>query len=277
MNQLVLCFKWFYERLPIFSHIAFICFLFWVFYPVDESQDEKPKPTVSIEEADIMDLMLESKYENVLSASFSTQDRSSGSSQEDRSSSSNQANQDHISSSNINSVEKEVSVQSVVPQEKEVSIQSVVPQEKEVSLDAAEVEAVPVLSTDVLSQYKSIEVVATGYSPTFESTGKNPDHPEFGITYSGVRVLRDPISISTIAADLSVFPLGTVLYVPGYGYGVVSDIGSAIKGNKIDLYYDTKEHVYDQWGKKQLEVYIVEQGDGEMSEETLNELSRKYK
>lgn len=270
MNQLVICFKWFYERLPIFSHMAFICFLIWVFYPVNETQDEKPKPTVSIEEPDIKttDLMLESKYENVLSASFSNQDRSS---------SSNQANQDNISSSNINSVEKEVSVQSVVPQEKEVSIQSVVPQEKEVSLEAAEVEAVPVLSTDVLSQYKSIEVVATGYSPTFESTGKNPDHPEFGITYSGVRVLRDPISISTIAADLSVFPLGTVLYVPGYGYGVVSDIGSAIKGNKIDLYYDTKEHVYDQWGKKQLEVYIVEQGDGEMSEETLNELSRKYK
>lgn len=41
----------------------------------------------------------------------------------------------------------------------------------------------------------------------------------------------------TIAADPKVYPYGTVMYVPGYGYGVVLDVGGGVKGNHIDLYY----------------------------------------
>src|SRR5699024_5536155 len=120
-------------------------------------------------------------------------------------------------------------------------------------------------------QYPSATVVATGYTAGEESTGKHPDHPEYGITYSGVKVKRD--LYSTIAADLDVFPLGTILYIPDYGYGVVADIGGAIKGNKIDLYFDTVDDVYNQWGKKEVEVYVVERGNGELSEEVLQELN----
>lgn len=98
------------------------------------------------------------------------------------------------------------------------------------------------------SQYPSVTVVATGYTAGVESTGKTPDHPSYGITYSGVRVKRD--LYSTIAADLKVFPIGTILFIPGYGYGVVADTGSAIKGHKIDLYYETVDDVYKHWGKK---------------------------
>src|SRR5690625_2358033 len=122
------------------------------------------------------------------------------------------------------------------------------------------------------SQYPSEKVVATGYTAGVESTGKSPDHPHYGITYSGVKVKRD--LYSTIAADLSVFPLGTILYIPNYGYGVVTDIGGAIKGNKIDLYFDTVEEVYSEWGKQEVEVFIVEEGNGEVTEadlQTLNE------
>ncbi|MTE25072.1 hypothetical protein GJQ66_12845, partial [Microbacterium sp. ZXX196] len=86
------------------------------------------------------------------------------------------------------------------------------------------------------SQYQKRQVVATGYTAGYESTGKNPNHPSFGITYSGVKVKRD--LYSTIAADISVFPIGTVLFIPDYGFGVVADTGSAIKGNKLDLYYE---------------------------------------
>lgn len=120
-------------------------------------------------------------------------------------------------------------------------------------------------------QYESEKVVATGYTAGVESTGKHPDHPEYGITFSGVKVKRD--LFSTIAADLDLFPLGTILYIPDYGYGVVADIGGAITGNRIDLYFDTVEDVYDQWGKKEVEVYVVERGNGELSEETLKELN----
>jgi len=116
--------------------------------------------------------------------------------------------------------------------------------------------------TDDLSKYKAVEVIATGYSPGKESTGKNPGDPEYGITYSGIKVKRDDKALSTIAADPDVFPLGTVLFIPGYGYGVVADIGSAIKGRKIDLYFDTKDQVYKEWGKKTVKVFIVKKGTG---------------
>lgn len=117
------------------------------------------------------------------------------------------------------------------------------------------------------TKYPSQTVVATGYTAGVESTGKNPNHPEYGITYSGVKVKRD--LYSTVAADLRVFPLGTVLFIPGYGYGVVADKGGAIKGNKIDLYYDTVAEVYEEWGKKTVEVYIIEMGNGKLTEEEL--------
>ncbi|WP_171038220.1 3D domain-containing protein [Aquibacillus sediminis] len=120
-------------------------------------------------------------------------------------------------------------------------------------------------------QYPSTTVTATGYTAGIESTGKSPDHPEFGTTYSGVQVKRD--LYSTIAADLSVYPIGTIMYIPDYGYGVVADKGSAIQGNKIDLYYPTVEDVYEKWGKKQVEVYIIKKGDGSLTEEALQDLN----
>jgi len=122
-----------------------------------------------------------------------------------------------------------------------------------------------------LSKYPKKTVVATGYTAGYESTGKHPGHPEYGITYSGVKVKRD--HFSTIAADLNVFPIGTILYVPGYGYGVVADKGAAIKGNRLDLYYETVEDVYNQWGKKKVDVYLVKKGNGTLTEEELKKLN----
>lgn len=121
------------------------------------------------------------------------------------------------------------------------------------------------------SQYPKKEVIATGYTAGFESTGKHPGHPEFGITFSGVKVTRD--LYSTVAADLDVFPIGTILFIPDYGYGVVADKGGAIKGNRVDLYYETVEDVYENWGKKSVEVFIVEKGNGTLTEEQLKALN----
>jgi len=121
------------------------------------------------------------------------------------------------------------------------------------------------------SKYPSMKVIATGYTAGVESTGKTEDHPAFGITYSGVKVTRD--LYSTIAADTSVFPIGTILFIPDYGYGVVADTGSAIKGNKIDLYFETVDDVYEQWGKKEVVVYIVDRGTGKFTEQQLKALN----
>ncbi|MFC7322161.1 3D domain-containing protein [Halobacillus campisalis] len=132
------------------------------------------------------------------------------------------------------------------------------------SYSATEEDVVELLN---LSQYPTRTVMATGYTAGYESTGKNEDHPAFGITYSGVEVKRD--LYSTIAADIEIFPIGTVLFIPGYGYGVVADTGSAIKGDKIDLYYPSVDDVYNHWGKKETQVYVVEEGDGTLAEEEL--------
>jgi 3D (Asp-Asp-Asp) domain-containing protein len=121
------------------------------------------------------------------------------------------------------------------------------------------------------SKYPKLTVTATGYTAGVESTGKSKGHPEYGITYSGVKVKRD--LFSTVAADLTVFPIGTILFIPGYGYGVVADKGGAIKGNELDLYYETVEDVYNKWGKKKLEVYIVQKGNGKLTEQTLKSLN----
>lgn len=120
-------------------------------------------------------------------------------------------------------------------------------------------------------KYPKRTVVATGYTAGFESTGKNMNHPEYGITYSGVKVKRD--LFSTIAADLKVFPIGTILFIPGYGYGVVADKGGAIRGNRLDLYYETTYDVYHSWGKKILDVYIVARGNGKLTEQQLRTLN----
>ncbi|WP_110113751.1 3D domain-containing protein [Bacillus sp. CGMCC 1.16541] len=121
------------------------------------------------------------------------------------------------------------------------------------------------------SKYPAHDVLATGYTAGYESTGKKPGHPEYGITYSGVKVKRD--LYSTIAADLNVFPIGTILFIPGYGYGVVADKGGAIKGNRLDLYYETVRDVYERWGKKELKVYVVKKGNGALTEEELTMLN----
>lgn len=130
--------------------------------------------------------------------------------------------------------------------------------------------------TDVLVMYEDMEldtvdVIATGYTAGPESTGKSPNHPAYGITYSGVKVCRN--IVSTIAADPKVFPIGTIMYIPNYGYAVVADTGSAIKGNRIDLYFETVEEVYAEWGKKTVQVTVLKKGDGRINQHWLNELN----
>ena len=55
-----------------------------------------------------------------------------------------------------------------------------------------------------------------------------------GNTASGL-----PVGVGVIAVDPSVIPLGTRVFVPGYGPAVAADVGSAIKGNIIDLWMPT--------------------------------------
>ena len=61
----------------------------------------------------------------------------------------------------------------------------------------------------------------------------------------------------TIAADTKYYPFGTRMYIPGYGYGMVEDRGSAIKGNdRLDAYYDSHQKALD-WGRRKVKVRVL--------------------
>lgn len=76
-----------------------------------------------------------------------------------------------------------------------------------------------------------------------------------GVTATGVNLKANP-NAKVIAVDPSVIPLGTKVYVEGYGYAVAADTGGAINGNKIDVHFPTKSQAYN-WGRKTVKVTIV--------------------
>ena len=79
-----------------------------------------------------------------------------------------------------------------------------------------------------------------------------------GVTATGTVPVRDPNGISTIAVDPRVIPLGSLVYVEGYGKAVAADTGGAIKGNIIDVYVNSEQEAYNSWGRKyNVPVYIL--------------------
>lgn len=84
-----------------------------------------------------------------------------------------------------------------------------------------------------------VTMIATAYS--------NPG----GRTATG-----QPAGYGDIAVDPSVIPLGTKLYIPGYGYGVADDTGGAIQGYRIDLCFNSVSQAID-YGRQVVQVYIL--------------------
>lgn len=75
-------------------------------------------------------------------------------------------------------------------------------------------------------------------------------------TAMGLRPVREPNGISTVAVDSSVIPLGSKVYVEGYGVAIASDTGGAIKGNKIDLFMNSEAECL-QFGRRPVTVKIL--------------------
>jgi len=116
-------------------------------------------------------------------------------------------------------------------------------------------------------QEQWVELLATGYCNCGECCGWRLDESgravydygpmrgrpkEVGRTSSGT--LARP---GTVAADPRMFRAGTRLYVPGYGMGRVEDVGGAIKGAHIDLWFPSHEEAR-RWGARQLRVQVLE-------------------
>lgn len=90
---------------------------------------------------------------------------------------------------------------------------------------------------------KTLAMEATAYS------GHNT-------TAMGIKPVRDPNGISSVAVDPSVIPLGSKVYVDGYGFAIASDTGGAIVGNKIDLFMNSEAECL-QFGRRTVTVKII--------------------
>ncbi|KXB66431.1 3D domain protein [Parvimonas sp. KA00067] len=106
---------------------------------------------------------------------------------------------------------------------------------------------------------ETVETVKSGelnYSKvlTMNATSYTDDPAENG-GYSTTR-MGTPLRYGVVAVDPSVIPLGTKLYVEGYGYAVAEDTGGAIKGNRIDVCYTDKAKAH-AFGRRNVKVYIL--------------------
>jgi 3D (Asp-Asp-Asp) domain-containing protein len=100
--------------------------------------------------------------------------------------------------------------------------------------------------------YKEYVMEATAYTNGPESTGKAPGHPLYGITATGLHT-----DIGAVAVDPAVIPLGSAVWVEGYGYAVAVDVGGAIRGMRIDVFmHDVGQAL--EWGRRQVKVRMFE-------------------
>ncbi len=76
------------------------------------------------------------------------------------------------------------------------------------------------------------------------------EHKEVGRTASGTKARP-----GTIAADTTRYPFGTVMYIPGYGYGRVEDRGGGIQGQHIDLFFKRHRDAM-AWGRQRKTVKV---------------------
>jgi 3D (Asp-Asp-Asp) domain-containing protein len=92
-------------------------------------------------------------------------------------------------------------------------------------------------------QARAVVMEATAYAPYGPDT--------HGVTATGTQAKR-----GVVAVDPRVIALGSRVYVEGYGYAVAADTGGAIKGNRIDLCFDSASEV-NQYGRRQVRVYVL--------------------
>ena len=93
---------------------------------------------------------------------------------------------------------------------------------------------------------KSFTVTSTAY--TADCNGCS------GVTSTGIDLKANP-NAKVIAVDPSVIPLGSIVHVEGYGHAIAGDTGSAIRGNKIDVFVPTQKQA-TSWGVRTVKVTI---------------------
>lgn len=115
------------------------------------------------------------------------------------------------------------------------------------------IESIETITTETIEEpeLKSLgSFTVTAYCCCKECCGKSENHPAYGITKSGKRATEG----RTIAVDPTIIPLGTTVYLNNVPY-VAEDTGSAIKGNKIDLFINDHQRA-KVFGVQKMEVKL---------------------
>ncbi|WP_196220229.1 G5 and 3D domain-containing protein [Terrilactibacillus tamarindi] len=102
------------------------------------------------------------------------------------------------------------------------------------------------VQTDKSSATKTVTVTSTAYTADCKGCS--------GYTKTGLNLKSSP-GTKVIAVDPKIIPLGTRVYVEGYGYAVAGDTGGAIDGHKIDIFFPSK-HQANNWGRKKVNVTV---------------------
>ncbi|MFZ8763636.1 3D domain-containing protein [Enterococcus diestrammenae] len=122
---------------------------------------------------------------------------------------------------------------------------------------AAQEEAERVAAEEAAAEEQASTAPSGGQTITMESTAYSSDPADSlgggHITATGQNLLENPMAV---AVDPNVIPLGTRLYIEGYGEAYAVDTGGAIRGNIIDVHFSTAAQCY-AWGRRQVQVTIL--------------------
>jgi N-acetylmuramoyl-L-alanine amidase len=114
--------------------------------------------------------------------------------------------------------------------------------------EEAKESAAKTVNKDDSGNAETLTVSATAYTADCEGCS--------GVTATGIDLNENP-NQKVIAVDPKVIPLGSTVYVEGYGKAIAGDTGGAIKGKKIDLYMSSEKQAL-KWGRQQVEVKILD-------------------
>jgi 3D (Asp-Asp-Asp) domain-containing protein len=105
---------------------------------------------------------------------------------------------------------------------------------------------VPVGGANTSPSASSLTPASRGYKLSVDAVAYHLQ----GHTASGV-----PVGKGVVAVDPKLIPLGTSLYVPGYGKSLAADVGTAIKGRIIDLWMPT-DAAARKWGRRTVTITV---------------------
>ena len=100
---------------------------------------------------------------------------------------------------------------------------------------------------------RSVRGPPRGGRARLRSAGREVDAVAYSLP--GKTALGIPVRKGVVAVDPRLIPLGTRLHVPGYGRGIAADVGVAIKGRIIDLWFPTRAAAR-KWGRRTVRITV---------------------